>query len=91
MGEDRSDLVYQGQNTSVTGRYHESAESALRDAGIFVSAVNPKLIRDFGNNSLRKVKTDKAGAVKIAGYGLEYWEEMREYTETGTVCQQGKI
>ena len=74
-----------------TGRYHEPVAIALRDAGIFVSIVNPKLIKDFGNNSLRKVKTDKADAVKIARYGLEYWEEMREYTETDTVRQQLKL
>ena len=74
-----------------TGRYHEPVVVALRDAGIFVSVVNPKLIKDFGNNSLRKVKTDKADAVKIARYGLEYWEEMREFTETDTVWQQLKL
>jgi Transposase and inactivated derivatives len=74
-----------------TGRYHEPVVTALRGAGIFVSIVNPKLIKDFGNNSLRKVKTDRADAVKIARYGLEYWEEMREYTETDTVRQQLKL
>lgn len=74
-----------------TGRYHEPVVAALRKAGIFVSVVNPKLIKDFGNNSLRKVKTDKADAVKIARYGLEYWEEMREYTEADTVRQQLKL
>lgn len=74
-----------------TGRYHEPVVAALREAGMFVSVVNPKLIKDFGNNSLRKVKTDKADAVKIARYGLEYWEEMREYTETDTVRQQLKL
>lgn len=74
-----------------TGRYHEPVVAALREAGIFVSVVNPKLIKDFGNNSLRKVKTDKADAVKIARYGLEYWEEMREYTEADTVRQQLKL
>ena len=74
-----------------TGRYHEPVVMALREAGLFVSVVNPKLIKDFGNNSLRKVKTDKADAVKIARYGLEYWDEMHEYTETDTVRQQLKL
>ena len=44
---------------------------------IFVSAVNPKLIKDYGNNTLRKVKTDKADARKIARYGLDNWVELR--------------
>ena len=43
-----------------TGRYYEPIAARLSAAGIFVSAVNPKLIRDFGNESLRAPKTDKA-------------------------------
>ena len=49
-----------------TGRYHEPMARRLTDAGLFVSAVNPKLIKDFDNDSLRKVKTDKADSVNIA-------------------------
>lgn len=74
-----------------TGRYHEPVVLALQEAGFFVSAVNPKFIKDFGNNSPRKVKTDRADAVKIARYGLEYWEEMRKYTEKDTTRQQLKL
>ena len=36
--------------------------------GFIVSAVNPLLIKEYGNNSLRRVKTDKADAMKIARY-----------------------
>ena len=54
-----------------TGRYYEPVARFLHEEGIFVSAVNPKLIKDYGNNSLRKVKTDKADARKIARYGLD--------------------
>ena len=68
-----------------TGRYHEPVATALHEAGIFVSIVNPKLIKDYSNNSLRKVKTDKADAVKIARYGLEYWERLRKYTPVDAV------
>ena len=32
-----------------TGRYHEPVVRVLSAAGIFVSAVNPHLIRNFGN------------------------------------------
>lgn len=54
-----------------TGRYYEPVAQFLCEAGLFVSAVNPKLIKDYGNNSLRKVKTDKADSRKIARYGLD--------------------
>lgn len=46
-----------------TGRYYEPVAHLLHAAGFFVSAVNPKLIKDYGNNSLRQVKTDKADAL----------------------------
>ena len=63
-----------------TGRYHETVAQELHEVGNFVSVVNPKLIKDFGNNTLRKVKTDKADARKIARYGLQNWNDLREYT-----------
>ncbi len=47
-----------------TGRYYEPLAHELSRADLFVSAVNPKLIKDFGDNSLRKVKSDKADSVK---------------------------
>lgn len=56
-----------------TGRYYEPVARFLHEEGIFVSAVNPKLIKDYGNNTLRKVKTDKADARKIVRYGLDNW------------------
>ena len=63
-----------------TGRYYESIAMALHEAGLFVSPVNPLLIKEYGGNSLRKVKTDKADPVKIAKYGLDNWVELRDYT-----------
>ena len=65
-----------------TGRYYESIAKSLHEAGLFVSAVNPLLIKEYGGNSLRKVKTDKADARKIAKYGLDNWAELRDYTPT---------
>ena len=71
-----------------TGRYYEPVAQFLCDAGIFVSAVNPKLIKDYGNNSLRKVKTDAADSRKIARYGLDNWAELRQHTPMDTIrCQ----
>lgn len=62
-----------------TGRYYEPLAQQLSHAGLFVSTINPKLIKDFGNNSLRKVKSDKADAVKIARYALDTWTELKQY------------
>ena len=63
-----------------TGRYFEPMAQSLSAAGLFVCAVNPKLIKDFNNNSLRKVKTDKADAMKIARYTLNNWTELKRYS-----------
>jgi transposase len=73
-----------------TGRYYEPMAHWLSDAGFFVSAVNPKLIKDFGNNSLRKVKTDKADAVKIARYALDNWTELKQYSLMDEIHNQLK-
>ena len=62
-----------------TGRYYEPVASWLSDAGIFVSAVNPILIRDFGDDSLRTPKTDKADSKKIARYTLDRWAKLKQY------------
>ena len=56
-----------------TGRYYEPVAQYIHASGVFVSAVNPLLIREYGNNSLRRVKTDKADSLKIARYALDKW------------------
>lgn len=62
-----------------TGRYYEVLARKLSEADLFVSAVNPKLIKDFDNSSLRKVKSDKADSIKIARYTLDKWKELKQY------------
>ena len=73
-----------------TGRYYEPVAQFLHAEGIFVSAVNPKLIKDYGNNTLRKVKTDAADSRKIARYGLDNWAELRQHTPMDTIRYQLK-
>ena len=63
-----------------TGRYYEVLAHQLSEANLFVSAINPKLIKDFDNDSLRKVKSDKADAVKIARYALDKWHNLKQYS-----------
>ena len=73
-----------------TGRYHEPILHALHDSGIFVSAVNPHLIKNFGNNTIRKVKSDPADSKKIARYALDNWAQLREYSDMDTTRTQLK-
>ena len=62
-----------------TGKYYQPIARYLFDLGYFVSVVNPKLIHDFGNNSIRNVKTDKADSLKIANYTLANWDSLIPY------------
>ena len=64
-----------------TGAYWRSIALPLKQAGFFVSVVNAILIRNFNHNSLRKIKTDKADAVKIANYALSFWTDLRELAD----------
>ena len=63
-----------------TGRYYEALAHELSAANLFVSTINPKLIKDFDNDSLRKVKSDKADSVKIARYTLDKWQNLKQYS-----------
>ena len=73
-----------------TGRYYEPMLQWLASCDLFVTAVNPKLIKDFGNNTLRRVKTDKADAKKIARYALDNWCDLRQHTGMDTKRAQLK-
>ena len=65
-----------------TGRYYEPVAHELSQAGFFISAVNPQIIRNFQGqgNPLRKVKTDRADSVKIARYTLDRWADLKQYS-----------
>ena len=62
-----------------TGNYHAPVVKLLHDAGLYVSVVNAKLVHGYGNNDLRRVKTDRKDAVKLANYGLDRWLTLPRY------------
>ena len=62
-----------------TGNYHAPVAKLLHDAGLYVSVVNAKLVHGYGNNDLRRVKTDRKDAVKLANYGLSCWLTLPRY------------
>ena len=84
-----------GEDTRVimeaTGRYHEPVVAALHEYGIRITVMNPLFIKQSGGGSIRKVKTDKADARKIAKYGLDNWTDLREYTPTEAIREQLKL
>ena len=62
-----------------TGNYHLPVAQALHDAGLYVSVVNAKLVHGYGNYELRRVKTDRKDAVKLANYDLDRWLSLPRY------------
>ena len=69
-----------------TGRYYESFAMSMYRAGFFVSAVNPLAIKGYQEGiSVRKVKTDKADALKIAQFAIDKWEILPHYTPMDTI------
>jgi len=66
-----------------TGKYSEPIANFLHQAGIFVCMVNAKLVHDYGGDTIRRVKTDKVDALKIAGYCLDKWAKLSRYEPIG--------
>lgn len=62
-----------------TGNYYLPVAWLLNDSGFYVSVVNAMLVHDYGNNSLRRAKTDKKDAIKLANYGLDHWLTLPRY------------
>lgn len=56
-------------------RYYELVAQCIHGSGVFISVVNPLLFKAYRNNSLRRVKTDRADSLKIARYALDNWAE----------------
>ena len=61
------------------GNYHAPVAKLLHNAGLYVSVVNAKLVHGYGNNDLRRIKTDRKDAVKLANYGLDRWLTLPRY------------
>ena len=74
-----------------TGRYHEPVAAALHEYGIHVTVRNPLFIKQSGGGSIRKVKTSKADARKIAKYAPDNWADLREYTPMEAIREQRKL
>lgn len=74
-----------------TGSYYEPIANALYEAGIFISVVNPIIINDYSTNRVRKVKTDRVDALRIAAFTLDRWLELRKYEPADTVRKTLKV
>lgn len=73
-----------------TGIYHLPLVQSLSLAGIFVAVINPLVLKKYAALSLRKGKTDKLDAVKIADYGLANWHKLIGYSASDSIHNELK-
>lgn len=62
-----------------TGHYHYPILKKLYESGAFVSVVNAYLLKKYGDTEIRKVKTDKKDAIRIAKYAIEKRHNLARY------------
>ena len=62
-----------------TGHYHYPILKKLNDEGFQVCLVNPYQMKKYGDTELRRTKTDKKDAVRIATYALEKSYQLVPY------------
>ena len=65
-----------------TGIYHLPVLTYLKDHGVFVSVINPYQMKKYRVQGLRRVKTDKADSMTIAKYGLDNWDDLKDFVSS---------
>ena len=69
-----------------TGNYHAPIAEALSTAGYFVCCINPLAVKEYRDGTnVRKVKTDKADALKIAHFALDNWDILPYHSAMDTI------
>jgi len=74
-----------------TGAYHLPLLSVFMEKNIFVSIINPLVMKKYASTSIRKGKTDKIDSVRIANYGLDNWFHLRKHQPTEDVYEELKF
>ena len=65
-----------------TGVYHLPVLTYLKDNDIFTAVINPYQMKQYRVQGLRRVKTDKADSMVIAKYGLDNWDELKDFASS---------
>ena len=59
-----------------TRHYHLPVSAYLSSHDIFVCCVNALRMKKYCSQSIRRAKTDKIDAIRIASFGITYWNEL---------------
>ena len=74
-----------------TGGYHLPLITSLKQAGLFVSVINPLIMKKYASTSLRKGKTDKLDSIRIANFGIDNWFKLIDYSMPEDVYAELKM
>lgn len=74
-----------------TGTYHLPILGYLLDKGYFVTAKNALEIKKYLDRGLRKAKTDKKDAYKLAEYACDHWYKLVKVRENDEIYDNLKF
>lgn len=74
-----------------TGVYHLPLLVYLKSNGLFISVVNPYEMKTYSCRGLRRVKTDRHDAIKIASYGIDNWHRLKDYNIVEEIYAELKL
>lgn len=74
-----------------TGTYHLPVLGYLLDKDYFVTAENALKIKKYLDRGLRKVKTDKKDAYKLAEYACDNWYKLDKVRENNEIYEELKF
>ena len=74
-----------------TGIYHLPVVSFLQEHDVFVSVVNPLIIKRYASMDIRNAKTDKIDSLKIASYTIDNYRHLVNYSAADEVYSELRI
>lgn len=74
-----------------TGAYHLPVLSYLKERELYVSVINPFIMKGYRCRGLRRGKTDSLDAKTIANYGIDNWYHLNNYEFTEGTYQELKL
>ena len=74
-----------------TSIYHIPVVSYLQENNIFVSVVNPLIIKKYASMDIRKVKTDRVDSLKLASYVIDNHRHLVNYSADSEIYSELRI
>ncbi len=74
-----------------TGTYHLPVLMHLKENDLYVSVINPFVMKEYRCRGLRRAKTDCLDAKMLANYGVDNWYHLENYEFSEETYQELKL